>query len=240
MNEDIALFLSQRYPSIVQRTFTSFICTDDSETKRFIKVISVGSSLEKEILEDLDHPNIIRLIESIKIKGSLLLEFPLIYGAALFFKRDILNLKSVCIELISAISYLIDKGYIHCDITPSNILISSQKLYLIDFSHAIIVGESNSVYPTIFHAPEVLNGNPHKYSDLYSLGVIILYLLLKDKDFEVPINSPGGGRNILNGFIKSSCIDTKISNLALGLLELDPNKRVSYFCDIQKIMCEAT
>ncbi len=235
MNEKIISFLTQRYICVVQRTYTSFICTNNFETKRFIKVTS-GSSFEKEILENIKHPNIIHLIESIKIKDSLLLEFPLIDGFALFKKRDILNLKNVCVELISVISYLIDKGYVHCDMTPSNILISPKKLYLIDFSHAIVVGKSISVYPTIFHAPEVLNEKPHKYSDLYSLGVIILYVLLKDKDFEIPIYTPNEGRKILIDFIKSSHINTKISNLVLGLLELDPNKRISYFLEIQKII----
>lgn len=233
MNENIISFLQQKYVSVVARTYCNFICTNTNGLKFFIKVRNI-SSIEQDILNKLNHPNIINLLDYLIFEDNIFLEFPFIEGNELYLMRSNINWKNISKDLISPISYLINKGYVHCDITPSNILISENKTYLIDFSHAIQVGKSISVYPTIFHAPEVLSEKPHKYSDLYSLGAIILYLLLNDTDFEILIKNKNDGNKILLDYINSSYLDKKVSNLILGLLHLDPEKRYTYFLKIQE------
>lgn len=93
-------------------------------------------------------------------------------------------------ELLEALAYahdrllaqVIDVSVIHRDITPSNIMISSQgEVLLTDFGIARWVDESgrvsNPIGTLLYMAPEQLLGQATRQSDLFSVGAI-LHLLL--------------------------------------------------------------
>lgn len=95
-------------------------------------------------------------------------------------------------ELCRIVSYMhnYDKGYLHLDIKPSNIMISEDnKIYLLDFESARKIDEDNTqqnnntirLVSERFSAPEVYFSKPCIESDVYSIGKIAELLFNKMK-----------------------------------------------------------
>lgn len=109
------------------------------------------------------------------------------------FKRDREQTATLIIKhVLSAIAALHDRGYLHRDIDPSNIMITSDgKTKLIDFGIAKKVGDlgradnmqsemGSFVGKVDYAAPELVSGNISQQNfttDIYSVGVLF-YLLL--------------------------------------------------------------
>ena len=119
---------------------------------------------EAEMLKNLDHPNLPRIIE--------LKSFTEKQAA------EILN------QILLSVNYLHSKGIVHRDIKPENILMTDKHglaLKLIDFDTATLYRNINfkSMYGTpLYMAPEIVKGKYNEKCDLWSCG-IILYVLLK-------------------------------------------------------------
>ena len=152
---------------------------------------------ERQILANLDHPNIARLIDGgATDQGHPYLVMELVEGEPLdryceerkLPIRDRLQLfRDVC----AAVSYAHQHLVVHRDLKPSNILVTSEgTVKLLDFGIAKLLQPGSGELPsnptvTIMHAmtpgfssPEQVLGRPiTTASDVYSLGVV-LYLLL--------------------------------------------------------------
>ena len=87
-------------------------------------------------------------------------------------------------QLANGLDFIHKNELIHLDIKPSNILVDDQGIVKIsDFGMSIT---SNDLHPDLLNdyegdclylAPEVLNGKPTSYSDIFSLGLVFLQLL---------------------------------------------------------------
>ena len=163
---------------------------------------------ECEILQQLQHPNIVRLLDSQVEQGFFVME--LLEGQTLMaalrkrlrfsFADTILILYEVCKGLMHAHQY----GLLHRDIKPSNIFFRGDKLEqvkLIDFG--IAWAEQSTRYTThqdgmlgtaYYMAPEILSGQgtPTDKVDVYSLGILTYELLTG----ELPV----AGSSTLNEF----------------------------------------
>lgn len=145
---------------------------------------------EAETLAKLQHPSIVRFF-SFKQEGRLaiiLLDF--IQGDTLkmkifdrdnpFSKEEILSILN---PVIRALHFAHNRGMVHCDIKPANIMIEdSGKTLLSDFgiarmtdaATATMVGAGTPAYM----APEQVRGeDPLPQTDIYALGIVLFEML---------------------------------------------------------------
>ena len=142
---------------------------------------------EAQILETLQHPNIVRFfgIETDDLTVFMLMDF--VAGSTL--QDEIFRAKGKSLDqhfisqimqsVCSALHYAHRQGLVHCDIKPANIMIDeSGKVLLTDFGiarmtdavTATMVGFGTPAYM----APELVRGeDPTPQSDVYSLGIVL-------------------------------------------------------------------
>ena len=154
---------------------------------------------EANILKQLRHPHIVRLIAHGKInKQNPYIAMEYIDGEALdriLARRGKLSWEEALTygkQLCEALQYAHDKGIIHRDLKPSNLMITKDGvLKLTDFGIAkdtdvTALTQANSTIGTAaYMSPEQCKGdrNLSNKSDLYSLGVVFFELLTGKKPF---------------------------------------------------------
>ncbi|XP_012276429.1 calcium/calmodulin-dependent protein kinase type II alpha chain isoform X16 [Orussus abietinus] len=148
---------------------------------------------EARICRKLQHPNIVRLHDSIQEENYHYLVFDLVTGGELF--EDIVAREfyseadaSHCIQqILESVHHCHHHGVVHRDLKPENLLLASKAkgaaVKLADFGLAIEVqGEAQAWYGFAgtpgYLSPEVLKKEPYgKPVDIWACGVI-LYILL--------------------------------------------------------------
>jgi serine/threonine protein kinase len=141
---------------------------------------------EAELLEELRHPNIIRIYDTGRDGKYFFITMDLVRGSSLkdFAERQpqriSLNLISACLKKITAALHFAHRsGFIHSDIKPSNILVSSTKDFLLaDFGIARVANEYLDGGTPAYMAPEMFSrtGTDAK-ADIYALGITVFQLL---------------------------------------------------------------
>jgi hypothetical protein len=141
------------------------------------------------LLEKLDHPNIVRLIDDFVENDRAYLVMEYIPGETLrqlVKKQGAIDEKRVirfAIETCEIIEYLHtrDPQVIHCDLAPDNLILTPNgKLKLVDFDVARVVdGESHTLIAgrPSYTPPEQFRGKPVAQSDIFALGAIMHFLL---------------------------------------------------------------
>ncbi len=146
---------------------------------------------EIETLRKLNHPNIVRLFGFGEQDGVLFYSMELINGNSLeeelrrgrrFDWREVTR---IGIETCRALRHAHDRGVIHRDIKPGNLLLAADgRVKLSDFGIARFFGNTRltnagSVLGTAeYMAPEQAEGKPvDARADLYSLGALLYALL---------------------------------------------------------------
>lgn len=127
-----------------------------------------------------EHPGLVRGLDSGEVDGRPWLTMPLIEGFDLRRRidggtpPDRARMVSIVRELCSALSTLHQAGWIHGDVTPSNILVGGHAL-LCDFGVARPPGEPGPVRGThAYMAPEQVRGEPWTpATDVFALGVVL-------------------------------------------------------------------
>ncbi|XP_060555382.1 serine/threonine-protein kinase Nek10-like isoform X1 [Ruditapes philippinarum] len=164
---------------------------------------SVGDMInELQIMRaGIRHPNIVRYHKTFLEGNTLFIIMDLIEGAplnehfnSLKEKRDTFSesrIWNILIQMILALRYLHkDKGIVHRDLTPNNIMLGeNDKVTITDFGLAKVKGtdtsKMTSVCGTILYScPEMVEGHPYgEKADIWALGCILYQMCVLDPPF---------------------------------------------------------
>jgi serine/threonine-protein kinase PknG len=155
------------------------------------QVVTVAAANEVRVLTELDHPNIVRLLDVVEhtdprseksvgytvmeyVSGMSLRELALAHHRELG-RAEPLPLGQVIaygLEILSAMGYLHAKGLLYGDLKPDNVIHSGTRLKLIDFGGVRRMDdvESPIFFTPGYGAPELGTEGPSIGSDLYTVG----------------------------------------------------------------------
>ncbi len=152
---------------------------------------------EAQIVSKLAHPNIVTVYDVGVHDGAYYLSMEYIRGSDLKHARKELNfLHKITIvkQIASALDISGAKGYVHRDIKPENIMVESgtRRAVLMDFGIArateadISVTQAGTAIGTPHYmSPEQAKGlEVDSRADLYSLGVVLFYIIVGYVPFE--------------------------------------------------------
>ncbi len=147
---------------------------------------------KQEYIFQLHHPNIIAAKDYIVDEGKHYLVRPWIDGNDLSKTAHKLNEKDalyVVTEVLNALTYLHQKGILHLDIQPKNILIGKNgRVYLTDFGLAKRINHSiyRQPFNIYYSSPEQILNHVDLFNtstDLFAVGVLLYELLLGERPF---------------------------------------------------------
>ncbi|KAA3663920.1 MAG: hypothetical protein DWQ04_08340 [Chloroflexi bacterium] len=173
----------------------AFLTTNEDLVKRFKR--------EADVMSQLDHPHIVELFGFDSVEDqSYYLAMEYVDGQSL---KDLIqqladidsilpltNSITIMREISEALAYAHDKGIIHRDIKPGNIMITEDgKAVLMDFGIVKLVDQSVAMTMTgtlmgtpAYMAPEQALGQPGDVrADIYSMGIMLFQIVTGELPF---------------------------------------------------------
>ncbi|QEM73427.1 serine/threonine-protein kinase [Chlamydia abortus] len=177
---------------------------------------------EARIIEQVSHPNIVKLYQYGQCRERLYIAMEYIQGVSL--RHYILTHQiplsraiDIVLHIGRAIEYLHSRGILHRDIKPENILMNAQgEIKLIDFGLAVSSSTEHASHPSClgtpaYMSPEQRQGDKvSEKSEIYSLGLIAYELILG---------------NLALGKVILSLIPDRVSKILAKALQPSPQDR---------------
>lgn len=150
-----------------------------------------------------EHPNIVRIFEADEFDGHLFIAMQFVDGPDLDRLIDLEGplppalVVSVTEQVANALHTVHQRGMVHRDVKPGNILLSADRarVYLADFGvtkhlggidPSLTVGQQPST--VLYAAPEQLDGHAAgPAADVYALGAVVFHALAGRPPFEGPV-----------------------------------------------------
>jgi len=163
--------------------------------ERFIKEIELTASLQ--------HPHILPLFDSGSVDGQLYYVMPFVEGETLRARLDretqlpVADAVRIATEAADALQYAHERGVVHRDVKPENILLQNGHALVADFGIALAVEQAGGARMTQtglslgtpqYMAPEQAMGqrNVDARADIYALGVVTYEMLAGEPPFTGP------------------------------------------------------
>jgi serine/threonine protein kinase/tetratricopeptide (TPR) repeat protein len=220
-----------------------------------LKVLSAGHwtrqprlkrfRLEAKTAASLDDPNIVPIYEIGECAGSCYFSMKLVEGSPLdqLVRRELLPIRDtvqLIAKLARAVHYAHQRGILHRDIKPGNILLDAKgEPHLTDFGLARLTETESTVTGTIetlgtpsYMAPEQALGNNNQLTsatDVYGLGAVLYHLLTGHPPF-----AGGTTYDTIRLLLETEPrqlrlwnpkIDRDLTTICLKCLEKDPQRR---------------
>lgn len=148
------------------------------------RIASIRFGKEYSILNNLDHPNIVKAIDFSNKIPYLVVEYIEGENALVTYKNNSVPLDesyTVLFQIYDAIKYLHLNNFIHRDIKPSNIIIekNTKRAVLVDFETARDAHKEDNIriHSGDFSPPELWRGYSGYFTDVYSLAKMALFIL---------------------------------------------------------------
>jgi len=147
---------------------------------------------EIEILQKLDHPNVVKYYETIEDYDTYYIVMELCSGGELFdriidtdHKLSLVRIARITTQILRAVEHCHDRGIVNRDIKSENVLFKTNdpdsQIKVIDFGLSAIYSDRDNLHArvgTVFYmSPEVLAKNYTTKCDIWSVG-ILLYVML--------------------------------------------------------------
>ena len=158
-------------------------------TRRLKKLFATEGAMARK----LDHPNIIRIYDTVLEEDQAYIVMEHVTGRELsnFCSFDMLlplhRVVGIVFKCCLALDYAFKQGVIHRDIKPANILVDDEdNVKIMDFGLALNTAKKSETDSTFimgvgspaYMSPEQIKGYPlNQKTDLYSLGVVLFNLL---------------------------------------------------------------
>jgi serine/threonine-protein kinase len=165
-----------------------------------VTVLNERFHQEIDILSQLDHPNILPLIESSQSGRLLFFVMPLAREGSLRTKLmsrkrlDLDEALNVTRDIAAALDYAHEHNVVHRDIKPENVMFYEDRAMICDFGVARAIvkagGERLSSSGLIVGTPTYMSpeqataeGEIDHHSDIYSLGCVLFEMLAGEPPF---------------------------------------------------------
>ena len=165
---------------------------DALDSKRFIREMGVAASL--------DHPLIVPLIDSGHAGATLFYVMPFVSGESLYdrLQRErrlaLPDAIRIVRDVATALAYAHERGVMHRDVKPENILLAGGRALIADFGLARAIGAADYtkltatgvIVGTLYYmSPEQLKEEPDldQRTDVYGLGCMLYEMLSGEPPF---------------------------------------------------------
>jgi len=166
-----------------------YICENDNFVAKKLHLYTVFPWLELYIMqsEHLEHENLTRGKVRVKDDGIYIYQKKAQGDLKLFenVALDYEDITEIMYQIVSGLLFLHEKGFIHCDLKPSNVLVFSQEPLHVKISDFGLSTKYNwyhqeQIGSERYRAPETEKEGWDEKVDIWGLGQILFFLLTKE------------------------------------------------------------
>ena len=238
----------QKYEIIGTGGFAKVYRAKNKKTNKYVAIKEIDKTRIKdknilneiEIMKKLKSDNSLLLIDEIETKESYYLILELCYMSLEEYIKErkdnlsIEEIREVLLELNKSLKEMKEKNILHRDLKPLNkSKINKISFKISNFGLSKLLDENNSMSingTPITMAPEVLNGENELIcdkSDIWSLGIIIYYMLFKEYPYKGQ-NEHQIIKSIESNKQLKQTNNEELNDLIKKMLIINVNERISW------------